>query len=104
MAAPYVHMASLGCPKSVRQQYRADKNWDHYTTGFLEHLENQDAAISELSDMAKKSKCALVCFEADHNFCHRSLVATAVHLYADAAITHLLVSPLEQNLLGLCRR
>lgn len=30
----YAHMDSLGCPKRVRDRYRADCNWKRYTEGF----------------------------------------------------------------------
>ncbi|WP_035552926.1 DUF488 domain-containing protein [Burkholderia sp. 9120] len=85
----YVHMASLGCPRPVRDRYREDGNWKRYTVGFLKHLKSQEAAIVELSDLVASSNCALLCYEADYNFCHRSMVANAVHDYSDAGIQHI---------------
>src|SRR5258705_13848107 len=43
----YVHMVELGCPKLVRDRYRADSDWRHYTEGFLKHLKKQEDAIAE---------------------------------------------------------
>ncbi|MEO7320713.1 MAG: DUF488 domain-containing protein [Nitrosospira sp.] len=85
----YVHMVNLGCPKPVRDRYREDGNWKRYTEEFLKHLKSQDEAISELSALATSSNCALLCYEADSNFCHRSMVANAVKNYCGARVTHI---------------
>ncbi|CAJ3066281.1 Uncharacterized conserved protein [Burkholderia pseudomallei] len=85
----YVHMVDLGCPKQVRDRYREDGNWKRYTEGFLKHLKTQKAAIAELSDLVSSSNCALLCYEADFNFCHRSMVANAVRDYCGANVEHI---------------
>lgn len=85
----YVHMVDLGCPKPVRDRYREDGNWKRYTDGFLKHLKTQVAAIAELSELAGSSNCALLCYEADFNFCHRSMVAKAVRDYCGADVKHI---------------
>ena len=88
----YVHMVDLGCPKLVRDRYREDGNWKRYTEGFMKHLKTQDDAIAELSALAATSNCALLCYEADPNFCHRSMVASAVKDYCGARVTHIKAS------------
>ena len=85
----YVHMVELGCPKPVRDRYREDRNWKRYKEGFMKYLKTQDDAIAELSSLAAASNCALLCFEADSNFCHRSMVANAVKDYCGARVTHI---------------
>ena len=85
----YVHMVDLGCPKPVRDRYRRDGNWRRYTDGFQKHLETQRAAIAELSRLASSSNCALLCYEADFNVCHRSMVANAVRDYCGADVEHI---------------
>jgi uncharacterized protein (DUF488 family) len=85
----YVHMVALGCPKVVRDRYREDGNWKRYTDGFLKHLKTQKAAIDELSELAASSNCALLCYEADFNFCHRSMVASAVRDASGADVEHI---------------
>lgn len=85
----YVHMVDLGCPKLVRDRYREDGNWKRYTEGFLKYLKTQDDAVAELSALAATSNCALLCYEADSNFCHRSMVANAVKDYCGARVTHI---------------
>ncbi len=85
----YVHMVELGCPKPVRDRYRDDSNWKRYTEGFMKYLKTQHDAIAELSALVAASNCALLCYEADSNFCHRSMVANAVKDYCGAHIKHI---------------
>jgi uncharacterized protein (DUF488 family) len=85
----YVHIVELGCPRPVRNRYREDRDWRRYVKGFMSHLKTQRTAIAELSERAGSTKCALVCYEADHNFCHRSMVATAVQDHSGANVKHI---------------
>lgn len=88
----YVHMTTLGCPKPIRDRYREDRDWKRYTKGFLKHLSTQNDAVADLSALAATSNCALLCYEADHNFCHRSMVANAVKQHAGARVQHIQTS------------
>lgn len=85
----YVHMVELGCPRPVRDGYREDGNWKRYTTGFRKYLNTQKDAIAELADLVQSSTCALLCYEADFNFCHRSMVADAVSKQCGAEVEHI---------------
>lgn len=85
----YIHLVELGCPKPVRDRHRRDRSWKRYTEGFLRHLAGQEEALSGLAGMATSTKCALMCFEADHNFCHRSLVAGAIRKLTGADVLHI---------------
>lgn len=88
----YIHMVELGCPKSVRNRYKLDGDWEQYTDGFMKHLKMQEVYIAELSELAKTTNCALLCYEADFNICHRSMVANAVRDYCGAQIRHIQAS------------
>lgn len=85
----YVHMGRLGCPRSVRIRYRSDGDWQRYTARFLKYLATQKDAIADLATLVEESTCALLCFEADYNFCHRSMVAAAVRKRCGASIKHI---------------
>lgn len=82
----YVHMLALGCPKEIRYDYRADGDWARYTLRFKAYLNSQQAAIDELLGSIRNERCCLMCFEADHNFCHRSFVAAKVVAAAGSAL------------------
>jgi uncharacterized protein (DUF488 family) len=85
----YVHMPVFGCPRTIRDQYKADGNWRQYEKAFNAYLAGQADAVVELSKTARDSSICLVCFEADYNFCHRSLVARAVVGAGGPKVTHL---------------
>ena len=94
----YVHRPELGCPKPVRDQYRQDEDWSQYTKSFLTYIATQDKALSDLANFASLTTCALLCFEADYNFCHRSLVADAVARRAKLTVSH--ITPAAVNTAG----
>lgn len=73
----YAHMPALGCPKPIRDCYKERGDWTAYSRAFSVYLAKQDAAIAELAKIARATTACLVCFEADFNHCHRSLVARA---------------------------
>jgi uncharacterized protein (DUF488 family) len=85
----YLHLRELGCPKPVRDRYRSDGNWGHYTQGFLKHLQGQQSALEQLFELTNSSNSALLCYEADFNLCHRSLVAQALHEQYDVQVRHI---------------
>jgi len=91
----YVHMVALGCPRPVRERYREEGNWKRYAEDFLKHLGTQHAAIAELSGLASSSSCALLCYEADFNFCHRSMVANAVRDTCGLDVQHIKATNLK---------
>ena len=85
----YIHLANLGCPKPIRDLYRFDANWRRYKEGFLKYLNTQEDAIEDLAALAGSSSCALLCFEADFNYCHRSIVADAVKQRSGMRVSHI---------------
>ncbi len=87
----YLHAPSLGCPKKVRDRYKADGSWTRYTQGFLSYLSTQDAAVRELAKLSRATRACLVCFEADYTMCHRTYVARAAHAAGGPTVMHLTV-------------
>lgn len=91
----YVHLPDLGCPKPIRSRYRADGNWQRYREGFMKYLNRQEEALADLASMAAISTCALLCFEADYNYCHRSMVADAVNQISGMRVSHIQVAEIK---------
>lgn len=85
----YAHIPALGCPKPIRDRYKADGDWAEYTKSFLVYIETQDATIRELVKISKATTACLVCFEADYTACHRTYVARAARKLGGPAVQHL---------------
>lgn len=85
----YLHVQELGCPKSIRDRYRQDGDRTRYRERFLRYLKQHTDAVADLAALAKESHCALLCFEADPDHCHRSLVAGALRRDHNARVTHI---------------
>lgn len=85
----YLHVPALGCPKPVRNQYKADGNWRKYTKDFLAYVDTQDAPIQELVKISHATTACLICFEADFSMCHRTFVARAARQHGGPAVMHL---------------
>ena len=67
----YLHAPALGCRKPIRNQYKADGNWQTYTREFLKYIQTQDASLRELVKIAQATPACLVCFETDYSSCDR---------------------------------
>lgn len=85
----YVHIPALGCPKEIRNSYKANADWAQYTRKFLAYIETQDATVRELVKISKATTACLVCFEADYTMCHRTYVARAARKLGGPAVQHL---------------
>lgn len=85
----YAHMPALGCPKPIRDAYRADGDWSAYTRKFMTYLDQQGAAAAEVAKIARATSACLVCFESDFHYCHRSMVARAAARVGGPAVVHL---------------
>lgn len=94
----YRHISRLGCPKTIRDQYRQDGDWQRYTKDFTSYLAGQGEVIAELSEMAEASHFALMCFEANYRMCHRSIVAAAVEQASGAQVQHLLAAAIKTGM------
>jgi uncharacterized protein (DUF488 family) len=85
----YAHMPALGCPKNIRDKYKADGDWAAYSRAFLAYLATQDANVRELVKVSKATTACLVCFETDYKMCHRTYVARAVRRRGGPSVQHL---------------
>lgn len=69
----YIHIPELGIPSAMRKGLGESVS---HKTLFTAHenklLPKQETVIKQLIDLTNKDeRIALVCFEADHNYCHR---------------------------------
>lgn len=77
----YQHVPALGTPAEGRQAVRAGRPeiMHRIFAARLAGVEAQ-AALAALRDRAQQEPVCLLCLEADHRQCHRTLVAEAVGL------------------------
>jgi uncharacterized protein (DUF488 family) len=85
----YRHIPALGCPRLIRDRYKSDGDWPAYARAFRAYLAGQEDALAEVARIAGKIEACLVCFEADHKLCHRSLVARAIPRSEGITVRHL---------------
>ena len=87
----YIHIGELGCPKFIRHDFRADKDWERYVRRFSAYLDTQDVAMMKLAQRVMQENCCLICFEANFRLCHRSIVSERLtrFLQSDLKVIHL---------------
>ena len=93
----YVHLRALGTPKEGRMAARKGKTAEMRKI-FEAHLAEEPAAQLQLAqaiEIASARKAALLCYEADHRGCHRSIVVERMQEVADFQVENL-----EPNTLG----
>ena len=64
----------MGCPKPIRIAYKSNSDWKEYSREFKKYVKTQDEALAHVYSLMTECKCALLCFEANPQRCHRSLV------------------------------
>jgi uncharacterized protein (DUF488 family) len=77
----YLHLRALGTPAEGRAAARSGQPAAMRRI-FAAHLAGTEAqaALANLSDLARRQRVCLLCLEADPARCHRTLVAEAVGL------------------------
>ena len=85
----YVHIRALGCPKVIRDAHRGHRDWPRYCQQFNEYLAAQSHALEKLHALVQQSNCCLLCFEADSQHCHRSLICTELEQRYGTTATHI---------------
>ncbi|WP_028238929.1 DUF488 domain-containing protein [Stutzerimonas azotifigens] len=73
----YEHCPPLGCPKPIRNRYKDDGDWTVYARDFRAYIRTRTDLLQSLVAEAAEQRICMVCYEADPNFCHRSLIAEA---------------------------
>jgi uncharacterized protein (DUF488 family) len=87
----YVHLRGLGTPAEGRAAARAGQ-YAELRRIFREHLATPGARaeLDELADLVRSSRrVCLLCFEADPEHCHRSMVAAALGALMPVEVMHL---------------
>ena len=92
----YRHEKRLGSPKPIRDRLKKDRNYEIFFRDYGQHLREQSPLVEGLAQELTGT-VALMCFERDHNECHRKAVADALAALTDTKPTHLGVQGYEQR-------
>jgi len=83
----YVSVRALGAPKPLRAI--AADDWPAFAAGYRERLALAREEIERLVPLVASERVCLLCFEADPEACHRSLLAHEIQRLLDVSAVHL---------------
>jgi uncharacterized protein (DUF488 family) len=86
----YVHLRQLGDPADGRAAARAGQ-MDLFRSIFSKVMGGVEAskALEQIEQLTSSSRICLMCFERDHNDCHRKIVAEALEKRLGVKAVHL---------------
>lgn len=71
----YLHLKSLGSPRDSRRRLRESGDFDTFSREYVNHLESSTEDLGALLALLNSGRqAALMCFERDHAWCHRTLL------------------------------
>ena len=74
----YLHIRELGSPRALRHELRETKDFTAFTRGYLLYMKKQTEHVKKVKNLAYEKTCCLLCFEKNHDECHRKFVALEV--------------------------
>ncbi len=88
----YVHLRGLGDPKEGREAARAG-NYALFEKIFGKHMRSDVAErdLATASGLVRQADACLMCYEANHEQCHRNIVANHLARTTGLTVTHLAV-------------
>lgn len=89
----YIHFRDLGDPKSGREAARAGRMRE-FESIYSAHMKTAAAQVqlAELAQISSAGDVALLCYEADAQGCHRTMIARSIAKSKKSAIVHLSVN------------
>lgn len=71
----YLHIPELGIESWKRKKLESAQDYEKFFKDYRASLPVKKEKIAELAALGQKQKIALMCFEADKNFCHRGILS-----------------------------
>ena len=71
----YLHYRELGSPTEIRKKLREDGDYNLFFQEFTKHLSTQQDALNNAVKVIQNFICCLLCYERNHEQCHRKVVA-----------------------------
>lgn len=86
----YIHIPQLGIESNLRRELKNPKQYEELLDVYeKELLPQNENLVNELSRMVEKETCALLCFEATSQLCHRGRLATKLEELSHLRVRHL---------------
>jgi uncharacterized protein (DUF488 family) len=71
----YQNIQELGIPGGFRKDLKTKQDYEALFIRYEKYLANKQNALVMLYNISHEKRIALVCFEKDPDFCHRSVIA-----------------------------
>lgn len=71
----YKHIPELGIESSKRQNLKTKEDYNELFKTFKETLPEQKESLNLVGELSKENRIALMCFEKEPEFCHRSVLS-----------------------------
>ncbi len=70
----YLSWPSLGIPNKFRKNLVTQEDYKSLFKRYKKSLMNKDKELEEINRLSKKNRIAVMCFEQDPEFCHRTII------------------------------
>ncbi len=77
----YVHYKALGSPSAIRHKLRKDWDYNYFFEAFSNYLTGKMDVIKDVYQYLSDGVNCLMCFEHNHEECHRLSVAKKIKEY-----------------------
>ena len=74
----YLHITELGIESEERKNLKTKADYDELFAKYRQDLPIKEVYINRIIELGTNMRIALLCFEADCNFCHRGEVAKVI--------------------------
>jgi uncharacterized protein (DUF488 family) len=85
----YVHFPCLGTPARIRKLYSKTGDTQKALEQYQKHLRRRGECLQSLVRIATSKHICLMCLEADHSSCHRSVIAQKLMEMSGCQVIHL---------------
>ena len=74
-----VWIRELGTPKEIIYEWKNGRiSWEMFTIKYRASLSGKEGLLRKLAEESNKGPITLLCTDKDPNFCHRSLLKSAI--------------------------
>ncbi|SRR5258708_888611 len=87
----YQHFKELGTPKPLRSYLASTSNYEQFFSLYKEYVREFSESIDDLGDLSENKNICILCFEKNHSFCHRKVIADILEekYGKDVSIAHI---------------